>query len=35
MEDIVDGSPLRWKANSVSHWATDFKDLKGSNISGC
>jgi hypothetical protein len=35
MEDIVNGSQLRWKANSVSHWATDFKDLKRFDISGC
>jgi hypothetical protein len=27
MEDIMNGSQLRRKTNSVSHWATDFKDF--------
>jgi hypothetical protein len=35
MENIMNGSQLRWKANFVSHWAIDFKDLEGSDISGC
>jgi hypothetical protein len=35
MEDIMNGSQLRRKMNSVSHWATDFKDFEWSDISGC
>jgi hypothetical protein len=35
MENIVNGSQLRWKMNFVSHWAIDFENFKGSDISGC
>jgi hypothetical protein len=35
MENIMNGSQLRRKTNSVSHWATYFKDFEWSDISGC
>jgi hypothetical protein len=35
MENIMNGGQLRRKTNSVSHWATDFKDFEWSDISGC
>jgi hypothetical protein len=35
MEDIMNGCQLRRKTNSISHWATDFKDFEWSDISGC
>jgi hypothetical protein len=34
MEDIMNGGQLRRETNSVSHWATDFKDFEWSSISG-
>jgi hypothetical protein len=35
MENIMNSSHLRWKEKFVSHWATNFKNFEGSDISGC